>query len=183
MARRTGPRQGALRLTHANQRRGAARFRERPDPPPIRRATGRRLHRLGLLRSAGVRAGRRRPAPYEVAVPALSPAGRKALGRLTGGAPAARRRLRASRAERPVPARGAGGEWLITDKRGRVLVQVRGESRERALAAARRIPAVRLAEAREGGLGSRPRHTTDLAWSPAPRLGPAARGSGTGRGW
>ncbi|WP_331720096.1 hypothetical protein OG762_51610 (plasmid) [Streptomyces sp. NBC_01136] len=55
------------------------------------------------------------------------------------------------------------GQWLITDKAGATLAHVPGETREQALAAARRIPAVREAEARDGGLASRPLWTADLS--------------------
>ncbi|MCX5426100.1 hypothetical protein [Streptomyces sp. NBC_00078] len=55
------------------------------------------------------------------------------------------------------------GRWLITDKAGEELARVEGTTREEALAAARRIPAVRAAAARDGGLASRPLWTSDLA--------------------
>ncbi|MEU9279489.1 hypothetical protein [Streptomyces sp. NPDC048341] len=55
------------------------------------------------------------------------------------------------------------GQWLITDKAGNTLAHVPGDTREEALAAARKIPAVRAAAERDGGLASRPLWTSDLA--------------------
>ncbi|MFD4020634.1 hypothetical protein [Streptomyces sindenensis] len=55
------------------------------------------------------------------------------------------------------------GRWLITDKAGKELARVEGTTRDEALTAARRIPAVRAAAARDGGLASRPLWTSDLA--------------------
>ncbi|MEU9056238.1 hypothetical protein AB0D37_38610 [Streptomyces sp. NPDC048384] len=55
------------------------------------------------------------------------------------------------------------GQWLISDKAGKTLAHVPGETREEALAEARKISAVRQAAARDGGLASRPLWTSDLA--------------------
>lgn len=57
------------------------------------------------------------------------------------------------------------GQWLITDKAGRTLAHVPGRTREEALAEARKIPAVRAAAQRDGGLASRPLWTSDLVES------------------
>ncbi|MFF8464861.1 hypothetical protein ACF071_29455 [Streptomyces albidoflavus] len=57
------------------------------------------------------------------------------------------------------------GQWLITDKAGATLAHVPGRNREEALAEARKIPAVRAAAHRDGGLASRPLWTSDLAKS------------------
>lgn len=57
------------------------------------------------------------------------------------------------------------GQWLITDKAGKPLAHVPGETREEALAEARKIPAVREAAQRDGGLASRPLWTSDLVES------------------
>ncbi|MFD9819085.1 hypothetical protein [Streptomyces violascens] len=54
------------------------------------------------------------------------------------------------------------GWWRITDKQGQELARVEGTTREEALAAADRIPAVRAAVRRDGGLASRPLWTSDL---------------------
>ncbi|MEV7842064.1 hypothetical protein AB0O77_33355 [Streptomyces albidoflavus] len=57
------------------------------------------------------------------------------------------------------------GQWLITDKTGATLAHVPGQTREEALAEARKIPAVRAAAHRDGGLASRPLWTSDLVKS------------------
>ncbi|GGU49838.1 hypothetical protein [Streptomyces violascens] len=54
------------------------------------------------------------------------------------------------------------GWWRITDKQGRELARVEGATREEALATAHRIPRVRAAVRRDGGLASRPLWTSDL---------------------
>ncbi|MEU6467467.1 hypothetical protein [Streptomyces sp. NPDC046976] len=57
------------------------------------------------------------------------------------------------------------GQWLITDKAGTTLAHVPGRNRAEALAEARKIPAVREAAHRDGGLASRPLWTSDLTKS------------------
>ncbi|MFE4496091.1 hypothetical protein ACFRKD_26920 [Streptomyces niveus] len=56
--------------------------------------------------------------------------------------------------------------WLISDKNDQVLAHVSGTTREEALTAACRIPAVRDVVERDGGLVSRPLWTADLSRTP-----------------
>ncbi|MGW5336206.1 hypothetical protein [Streptomyces bauhiniae] len=58
------------------------------------------------------------------------------------------------------------GRWLITDKAGKTLAHVSGSTREEALAEARKLPDVRAAARRDGGLASRPLWTSDLTETP-----------------